>query len=85
MLGTSFSQLSRPFASRADLVAPNQWLTTAEQAAFKAGLKAAAAAEGKGRSRRPDYPTYNERAAFNDGWDTFIKKTRKLPLPSRRL
>jgi len=41
------------------------WITTAEQAAFRAGLKAAA--EGKGGNCRPDYPTYNERAAFNDG------------------
>lgn len=63
-------------------MALNKWLTTAEQAAFKAGFAAAAAA-GKERSRRPDYPTYNERAAFNDGWDTFMK-TRKLPQLARR-
>ena len=61
-----------------------QWLTTAEQAAFKAGFVAAGAANGKERTRRPNYPTYNERAAFNDGWDTYAKKTRTLPHPTSR-
>lgn len=44
------------------------WETKAELKAFREGW--AAANQGLSRRDRPPYPTYNERAAFKDGWDT---------------
>lgn len=44
------------------------WVTKAELKAFREGW--AAAEKGLSRRERPLYPTYNERAAFKDGWDT---------------
>ena len=45
------------------------WHTKVETQAFDDGYNAAKA--GKSRQNLPNYPSYNERAAFKDGWDSF--------------
>lgn len=62
-------------SSMSPLMARQVWVTAAEKTAFRAGWDAAAA--GKARSCRADYLAYNERAAFNDGWDSFTRKAER--------
>ncbi len=53
---------------------PYKWTLGVEIIAFAAGVKTAAS--GQSRRRRPRYDSYNERAAFNDGWDTHTWHTQ---------
>jgi len=52
-------------------VAKTVWHTKADLQAFRDGQ--AAAHDGLGRSPIKRYPSYNERAAFHDGWDSIMR------------
>ncbi len=53
------------------------WHRAEDLAAFEEGRQANQ--RGAPRVAPEHYPTYNERAAFNDGWDSAAKDGRKRP------
>ncbi len=58
----------------AEAASRQRWPTRGEQLSFTRGW--AAAGEGQARTRLPGLLSYNERAAFVDGWDSFHETQR---------
>jgi hypothetical protein len=56
---------------RKNIVVKNTWLATEDIKAFEDGKEAAE--QDRPRTPPSKYSTYNERAAFNDGWDSLTK------------
>ena len=59
-------------------MAMSVWTRKDDLIAFEHGQEAAR--QGAARVPQRTYATYNERAAFNDGWDTVSKKRRGTPV-----